>query len=226
MSKLGILKATLPKAPLGRRPIGYRGNHQHGKSLYDPVYPTTKIPTRLIPRYPIDWRNGGRFLLCVGLRRIENRIIKKMKESHNYNLTECKICDDNCVKIYNRCLCAWFCKYKYRHVYDSDNLLMNYKGEIKTNKPIFTIKKDVAKRNMSSSLSYKYNEKDSIYQLDETTNNIYNTFYEKIKKGKDATLNGSGKTETDQDHSQGEKNSYSDSDSDSDSEFTDSDEEL
>lgn len=224
MSKLGILKATLPKAPLGRKPIGYRGNHQHGKSLYDPVYPTTKIPTRLIPRYPIDWRNGGRFLLCVGLRRIENRIIKKMKESHNYNFTECKTCDDSCVKIYNRCLCAWFCKYKYRHVYNSDSLLMNYKGEIKTTKPIFTLKKDVAKKNMTNVLTYKYNEKESTYQLDETTNDIYKTFYEKIKKGKNAAANSYNKTERDQSENQGDKKP--DSDSDSDSDFTDSDEEL
>lgn len=220
--KLDILKAKLPKAPTGRRPIGYRGNHQHGKSLYDPVYPTTKIPTRLIPRYPIDWRNGGRFLLCVGLRRIENRIINKMKESHNYNLTECKTCNDTCVKIYNRCLCAWFCKYKYRHVYNSDSLLMNYKGEIKTDKPIFTLKRDVAKKNTNNALSYKYIKEKQSYQLDESTKNIYTTFYEKIKKGKETTNNATKYSETSTD----EKERDTDSDSDSDSDFTDSDEEL
>ncbi|SBS98223.1 conserved Plasmodium protein, unknown function [Plasmodium malariae] len=171
----------MPKAPTGRRPIGYRGNHQHGKSLYDPVYPTTKIPASLIPRYPLDWRNGGRFLLCVGLRRIENRIIKKMKESHNFNLSECKICNDKCIKIYNRCLCAWYCKFKYRHVYNCDNLLMEYKGEIKTDKPLFTIKKEVAKKNVHKSVEYIYNEKTKLFENKEA-DDLYKKFYKKIQE--------------------------------------------
>ncbi|KAI4835044.1 hypothetical protein MKS88_005727 [Plasmodium brasilianum] len=179
--KLNILKAKMPKAPTGRRPIGYRGNHQHGKSLYDPVYPTTKIPASLIPRYPLDWRNGGRFLLCVGLRRIENRIIKKMKESHNFNLSECKICNDKCIKIYNRCLCAWYCKFKYRHVYNCDNLLMEYKGEIKTDKPLFTIKKEVAKKNVHKSVEYIYNEKTKLFENKEA-DDLYKKFYKKIQE--------------------------------------------
>ncbi|ETW17458.1 hypothetical protein C923_04070 [Plasmodium falciparum UGT5.1] len=178
--KLNILKAKLPKAPTGRRPIGYRGNHQHGKSLYDPVYPTTKIPTSLIPRYPIDWRNGGRFLLCVGMRRIENRIIKKMKDSLNFNMSECKICNDNCVKIYNRCLCAWYCKYKYRHVYKCDGLLIDYKGTIKTDKPIFTLKKEVGIQNKKSMIEYIYNEDKHIFELNEKED-IYKKFYKKIQ---------------------------------------------
>ncbi|CRH02764.1 conserved Plasmodium protein, unknown function [Plasmodium relictum] len=200
--KLDILKAKLPKAPTGRRPIGYRGNHQHGKSLYDPVYPTTKIPTSLIPRYPIDWRNGGRFLLCVGLRRIENRIINKMKESQHFNLCECNVCNDNCIKIYNRCLCAWYCKYKYRHVYKCDNLLIDYKGEVKTEKPIFTLKKEVAKKNLKKSVEYIYNNKTKIFEIKEK-DDIYKKFYQKIQEN------------------------YSNKDhfSDSDSDVTDSDEE-
>ncbi|SBT49591.1 conserved Plasmodium protein, unknown function [Plasmodium ovale wallikeri] len=182
--KLNILKAKLPKAPTGRRPIGYRGNHQHGKSLYDPVYPTTKIPASLVPRYPIDWRNGGRFLLCVGLRKIENRIISKMKESQNFNFPECSACSDNCVKIYNRCLCAWFCKYKYRHVYNCDSLLMQYKGQIKTEKPIFTIKKEVAKKNSSKSIEYTYNNHTKSFQAAQGED-MYKAFYKKVQQGND-----------------------------------------
>ncbi|CXJ25087.1 conserved Plasmodium protein, unknown function [Plasmodium berghei] len=181
--KLNILKAKLPKAPPGRRPIGYRGNHKHGKALYDPVYPTSKIPSSLVPRYPLDWRNGGRFLLCVGLRRIENRIINKMKESLNYNIPECSTCNNTCIKIYNRCLCAWYCKYKYRHVYDCDNILMEYKGEINTDKPIFTIKKQVAKKNISKGIEYVYNKNISKFQTIEK-NDIYAKFYKKIQEKK------------------------------------------
>ncbi|KAL8439760.1 hypothetical protein Efla_002662 [Eimeria flavescens] len=66
-----IVKAPPLPAPTGRRPIGFRGNHQHKKALYDPVYPTTKVPSNLVPRYPIDWRNGGRALLVAALHKLE-----------------------------------------------------------------------------------------------------------------------------------------------------------
>ncbi|KAL8431275.1 hypothetical protein ACSSS7_005360 [Eimeria intestinalis] len=39
---LKITRAPPLPAPTGRRPIGFRGNHQHKKALYDPVYRTTK----------------------------------------------------------------------------------------------------------------------------------------------------------------------------------------
>ncbi|VWU52252.1 conserved protein, unknown function [Hepatocystis sp. ex Piliocolobus tephrosceles] len=204
--KLNILKAKLPKAPTGRRPIGYRGNHQHLKALYDPVYPTTKIPSSLVPRYPLDWRNGGRFLLCVGLRRIENRIIKKMKESQNFNLPECNTCNDECVKVYNRCLCAWYCKFKYRHVYNCDNLLITYKGEINTDKPIFTIKKQVAKKNLQKAVEYVYNKNTECFQKKEDED-MYTKFYDNIKD----------------EYNDSEVDSHG---SDSDSDMTDSDEEV
>lgn len=206
--KLEILKAKLPKAPTGRRPIGYRGNHKHGKALYDPVYPTTKIPTRLIPRYPIDWRNGGRFLLCASMRRIENRIIRKMKESHNFNYPECKACDNSCVKIFNRCLCSWFCKYKYKHVYESDYELIKYKGEIQTEKPIFTIKKRIAKMNPHHSIPYLYNESTKKFEKNVNQNDLYKKFYDKIQKQNEVNRK--------------EDIIFSDSDSD----YTDSDEEV
>lgn len=66
-----ILKASPLPTPTGRRPIGFRGNHHHKKALYDPVYPTTKVPSNLVPRYPIDWRNGGRALLVAALHKLE-----------------------------------------------------------------------------------------------------------------------------------------------------------
>ncbi|XP_026193581.1 uncharacterized protein LOC34619022 [Cyclospora cayetanensis] len=68
---LKIIKAPPLPAPAGRRPIGFRGNHQHKKALYDPVFRTTKVPSNLVPRYPIDWRNGGRALLVAALHKLE-----------------------------------------------------------------------------------------------------------------------------------------------------------
>ncbi|GAW83713.1 hypothetical protein, conserved [Plasmodium gonderi] len=214
--KPNILKAELPKAPMGRRPIGYRGNHQHGKALNDPVYPTTKIPSSLIPRYPIDWRNGGRFLLCVGLRRIENRIIKKMKESQMFNFPECNTCNHDCISHYNRCLCAWFCKYQFSHMYKCDYLLMQYKGETKTEKPLFSVPKWVAKKNSKQSVEYVYNEKEQQFENMKTEDNIYKKFYEKLQHRDDSFAHD---IYTNSDH-HGEGNFSS-----SDSDITDSDEE-
>lgn len=184
---LDILKAKLPKAPTGRRPIGYRGNHQHGKSLYDPVYPTTKIPASLVPRYPIDWRNGGRFLLCVGLRRIENRIIKRMKQSQDFNRPECRTCNHDCIASYNRCLCAWYCKDKFKHVYDCDEVLLQYKGETQTDKPLFTVPRWVAKRNSNQGIEYRFNEKTGRFENAQGEEDMYKLFYRKLHYGADST---------------------------------------
>ncbi|GAB69166.1 hypothetical protein PCYB_145950 [Plasmodium cynomolgi strain B] len=193
---IDILKAKLPKAPTGRRPIGYRGNHQHGKSLYDPVYPTTKIPTSLVPRYPIDWRNGGRFLLCVGLRRIENRIIKRMKESQDFNRPECKTCSHDCIATYNRCLCAWYCKDEYKHVYQCDELLLQYKGETPTDKPLFTVPRWVAKRNSEQGVEYQFSEKTGRFENAQGEVDVYKLFYKKLHYGADSTAHevGGGST--------------------------------
>ncbi|KAL8270542.1 hypothetical protein Esti_005513 [Eimeria stiedai] len=79
---LKIVKAPPLPAPTGRRPIGFRGNHQHKKALYDPVYRTTKVPSNLVPRYPIDWRNGGRALLVAALHKLEGnyRIVQRHQQ--------------------------------------------------------------------------------------------------------------------------------------------------
>ncbi|ANQ10888.1 Uncharacterized protein PCOAH_00053420 [Plasmodium coatneyi] len=183
---LNILKAKLPKAPTGRRPIGYRGNHQHGKSLYDPVYPTTKIPASLVPRYPIDWRNGGRFLLCVGLRRIENRIIKRMKQSQDFNRPECKTCNHDCIATYNRCLCAWYCKDKFRHVYQCDEVLLQYKGETQTDKPLFTVPRWVANRNSERGIEYVFDQKTGRFENAQGEEDMYKLFYRKLQYGGDS----------------------------------------
>ncbi|KJP88728.1 hypothetical protein AK88_01609 [Plasmodium fragile] len=226
---LDILKAKLPKAPTGRRPIGYRGNHQHGKSLYDPVYPTTKIPASLVPRYPIDWRNGGRFLLCVGLRRIENRIITRMKQSQDFNRPECRTCGHDCIATYNRCLCAWYCKHKFKHVYECDEVLMQYKGETQTDKPLFSVPRWVANRNSEEGVEYELNEKTGRFENAQDGKDMYKLFYTKLRYGADSTehavagggaigggANGSGAMST-----PAEEEQLSGSDSD----MTDSDEE-
>ncbi|OEH75642.1 hypothetical protein cyc_02126 [Cyclospora cayetanensis] len=45
---LKIIKAPPLPAPAGRRPIGFRGNHQHKKALYDPVFRTTKVRSHVV----------------------------------------------------------------------------------------------------------------------------------------------------------------------------------
>ena len=54
------------------RPIGYRGRHDHGKPLDDPVYPTKHLPWELRQKNAPDWRSGGRAMLVAGLAKVKN----------------------------------------------------------------------------------------------------------------------------------------------------------
>ncbi|PFH36684.1 hypothetical protein BESB_048760 [Besnoitia besnoiti] len=202
-----IFKATPPPAPLGRKPIGYRGNHWHKKVLYDPVYPTTKIPAALVPRYPIDWRNGGRALLIAALSKLEGtsslqrriflsensresqtpqapltafqnaggsaaggapylvsslgrkrsvagRVVVSLMGRHRQILDYqsrggfCSPrCFAECTKELKRCLCAWRCSGFHEHVVQMDGMLGDYKGEVKTDKPLFSVLRRQARKN-------------------------------------------------------------------------------
>ncbi|EDO06019.1 hypothetical protein BBOV_II000590 [Babesia bovis T2Bo] len=140
--------APLPTAPPGRRPIGYRGNHLHKKDLYDPVYPTTKVPSALIPRFPLDWRNAGRFLLTAALAKLESRRILRHSQSLRYQEEgPCgSRCSLPCSKSSYRCLCAWRATGYYAHSNSVDNILVSFKGPIVNNK-LFTVPRPVAKKN-------------------------------------------------------------------------------
>ncbi|CBZ50904.1 conserved hypothetical protein [Neospora caninum Liverpool] len=205
-----IFKATPPPAPAGRKPIGYRGNHWHKKVLYDPVYPTTKIPAALVPRYPIDWRNGGRALLIAAMSKLENpsslqRRIFLRENSRDSQTPQAplspfqnastasgggaylvssvgrkrsyvgriavslmarhrQICDyqrvggfcsprcfSECSKELRRCLCAWRCNGFHEHVVQMDGMLGEYKGEVKTEKPLFSVLRRQARKNSAPS---------------------------------------------------------------------------
>ncbi|CEM29610.1 unnamed protein product [Vitrella brassicaformis CCMP3155] len=145
-----VIKLKPPKGPPGRRPIGYRGQHIHGKPLNDPVYPTTKVPCALVPRFPNDWRNGGRALLTIGMARLEGKRLNR----HQYCLKWQKEgvcgprCGSGCGTSQYRCLCAWRVAPvpKYHHITQMDGMLMEFKRHMPTKKPVFSMPKRVAKR--------------------------------------------------------------------------------
>ncbi|ESS33673.1 putative transmembrane protein [Toxoplasma gondii VEG] len=205
-----IFKASPPPAPTGRKPTGYRGNHWHKKVLYDPVYPTTKVPAALVPRYPIDWRNGGRALLIAALSKLEGASALQRRIFLRENSRESQVpqtplspfqtgssasgggaylvsslgrkrsyvgriavslmprhrqiadyqrvggfcsprCFSECSKELRRCLCAWRCTGFHEHVVQMDGMLGEYKGEVKTEKPLFSVLRRQARQNADPS---------------------------------------------------------------------------
>ncbi|KAK1442503.1 hypothetical protein BgAZ_300210 [Babesia gibsoni] len=160
--------APLPAAPLGRKPTGYRGNHQHKKDLYDPVYPTTKVPAALVPRFPLDWRNAGRFVLTAAMAKLENRRLLRHSQSLRFQQEgPCgPRCSVHCSKSPYRCLCAWRVTGAYAHSNNVDNILLSFKGPIHSPK-LFTVPRPVAKKNkdhaqklvLDESGSYKVDKK-------------------------------------------------------------------
>ncbi|CDR94880.1 hypothetical protein, conserved [Babesia bigemina] len=139
--------APLPAAPLGRKPTGYRGNHQHKKDLNDPVYPTTKVPAALVPRFPLDWRNAGRFLITAALARLEDRRILRHPQSLRFQQEgPCGArCSLHCSKSPYRCLCAWRVRGSLQHAARVDNILVSFKGPIH-NPKLFTVPRPVAQK--------------------------------------------------------------------------------
>ncbi|KAK1934006.1 hypothetical protein X943_000430 [Babesia divergens] len=140
--------APLPAAPLGRKPTGYRGNHQHKKDLYDPVYPTTKVPAALVPRFPLDWRNVGRFVITAAMAKLENKRVLRHSQSLKFQQQgHCgNRCSLHCSKSPYRCLCAWRATGVYAHFNNIDNILTSFKGPIHNTK-LFTVPRPVAKKN-------------------------------------------------------------------------------
>eukprot|EP00386_Alphamonas_edax_P012774 GDKI01039694.1.p1 GENE.GDKI01039694.1~~GDKI01039694.1.p1 ORF type:complete len:240 (+),score=54.84 GDKI01039694.1:119-838(+) len=147
-------------APPGRKPIGYRGNHMHGKVLYDPVYPTKKVPRELVPRYPIDWRNGGRALLTFGLALLEGKRVVGHSKALKWQLGGfCSPrCGMECAKSKWRALCAWRVKGPYEHQMLSDGVLTSYKGNVPTNKPLFAVPRPIAIKNRYKSEAMEYDD--------------------------------------------------------------------
>jgi len=149
------------------RPIGFRGNYHHGKPLDDPVYPTKSVPYSLMPRWPTDWRTGGRAMLCVGMAMLEGRrlrsrgsILRWQKDGH------CSPrCASTCAKSGNRYLCAKNVipgTYE-NHINMMDGMLLSYKGEINTDKPIFSVPRQVHEQNKF--YSHIYQLVDGKYQI-------------------------------------------------------------
>ncbi|AFZ81380.1 hypothetical protein BEWA_007890 [Theileria equi strain WA] len=147
------LLAPIPAAPTGKIPISQRGNHQHNKRLYDRVYPTTKIPSALVPRYPIDWRNAGRYILTAAIAKLENKRIYRHPQALKFqNSGYCgERCSSVCRHSAYKCLCSWRFSGLYSHIATIDSLLMSYKGSIPTKKPIFSLPYPFAKKNTKKS---------------------------------------------------------------------------
>eukprot|EP00921_Rhytidocystis_pertsovi_P003472 GHVQ01006011.1.p1 GENE.GHVQ01006011.1~~GHVQ01006011.1.p1 ORF type:complete len:200 (+),score=30.06 GHVQ01006011.1:153-752(+) len=128
---LNITKAKPELPPVARKPIGFRGNHNHGKPLYDPVYPTTKVPPVLKSRYRRDWRNAGRAMITVGMATIEG--LKQLRRHQQcidwQHCSPCGArCGGECGKSPWRCLCGWRVRGVWQHMVSMDGLLCVYKG--------------------------------------------------------------------------------------------------
>eukprot|EP00922_Rhytidocystis_sp_ex-Travisia-forbesii_P000129 GHVS01000204.1.p1 GENE.GHVS01000204.1~~GHVS01000204.1.p1 ORF type:complete len:257 (+),score=44.63 GHVS01000204.1:182-952(+) len=148
-TRISIRKAKPETPTIARRPIGFRGNHQHGRPLYDPVYPTSKVPTTLIPRYRKDWRNSGRALLTVGMSYLEGRLLRHTKQCLQWQAGgPCAArCQGECAKSPWRCLCAWRVRGLHQHIVDMDGVLGEFKGRVDTAKPLFTVQRPEAEKN-------------------------------------------------------------------------------
>ncbi|BAM42022.1 conserved hypothetical protein [Theileria orientalis strain Shintoku] len=140
---------------------GFRGNHNHGRRLYDQVYPTTKVPTVFLPRYPLDWRNAGRFILTSGMGRIEGRRLYRHPHSLNYQTSS--HCGDRCASVCSKsqfkCLCSLRSNDLNEHIANVDSMLTSYKAPVDTNKQVFSVLNYVPKK--SSFISNKLLKLDS-----------------------------------------------------------------
>ncbi|CAD7949232.1 unnamed protein product [Amoebophrya sp. A120] len=147
------------------RPIGYRGNHDHGKDLDDPVYPTKVIPHELRPKHSTDWRNAGRALLTASLAMIEGQRMKHLGMFKKWQ--EKGYCGERCLA---QCACnadRFFCANRVKgsffdFVNATDGILLRYRGEIapqdfankKGKKPVYTVPRPVATQNERKSKVY------------------------------------------------------------------------
>jgi len=151
MSKAAERRAGRSAKP--PRPIGFRGRHDHGKPLDDPVYPSKHVPAALLPQFPADWRSAGRALLCIGMAALEGfRMRSKGRVMKWQAAGFCSpTCSEQCAKSPNRILCAWRVQNTvHEHHNYMDGLLNSYKGVVNYHnnlKPIFRVQRQVALRN-------------------------------------------------------------------------------
>ncbi|KAF8822531.1 hypothetical protein IE077_003540, partial [Cardiosporidium cionae] len=117
-----------------------------------------QVPTSLIPRFPVDWRNGGRALLCAAMALLEGFRLHRHRQSLEWQrrgLCEGR-CRSDCAKSSWRCLCAWRAVGIYKHYRAMDGLFISYKGFISTKKPLFTVPRFVAKQNGRNSVPLRW----------------------------------------------------------------------
>lgn len=106
MSALRAKRANRPP-----RNIGFRGRHDHGKPLDDPVYPTKSVPQSLKPQFPVDWRNGGRAILTSAMSIVERKKrVQTFREIMDYQSKTGPFCHESCgsacLQSMDRYLCA------------------------------------------------------------------------------------------------------------------------
>ena len=134
--------------------VGFRGRHNHGKSLDDPVYPTKKVIPQLRPKTLIDWRTGGRALLISALAVLERRArLRKRTDILDFQSRGfCgPACGYTCAKDKRRILCAWKVPgTEHEHFNKISDHLVAYKGLVKTKKPFFAPPRPVAQVNAAS----------------------------------------------------------------------------
>uniref|UniRef100_A0A0G4H8Y1 Uncharacterized protein n=1 Tax=Chromera velia CCMP2878 TaxID=1169474 RepID=A0A0G4H8Y1_9ALVE len=179
VTKRFVKLSGITPGPKGRRPIGYRGRHEHGKVLYDPVYPTLSVPHSLVPRYPNDWRNAGRALLSMALSRLEGKRIhthpKALRWQHGGFCSQ--RCGVTCAKSPWRLLCALRVGgTDLEHFTRMDGMLRDFKGEVQTRKPLFTVKRRVAQKNRycSEAASWDSSRGRFVYALRESVLPAFN----------------------------------------------------
>lgn len=135
------------------RPIGFRGRHDHGRPLDDPVYPTKHVPASLLPQFPQDWRSAGRALLCMGMAALEGRRLRSKGAVLKWQAAGfCSpLCTEQCAKSPNRIFCAWRVgNTVHEHHNRMDGMLLSYKGIVHFNdvtKPIYRVQRQVALKN-------------------------------------------------------------------------------
>ncbi|CAD7961856.1 unnamed protein product [Amoebophrya sp. A25] len=147
------------------RPIGYRGNWDHGKDMDDPVYPTKSLPYELRPKHAPDWRNAGRALLTASLGMVEGQRMKHLGMMMKWQKSgTCgERCDSQCATTADRFYCAQrVAGSHFEYVNAMDGLLMRYKGDIQPQdfsikrgkKPIHTVPWAVAQKHARTSRTF------------------------------------------------------------------------
>ena len=143
------VKADIPKN------VGFRGRHNHGKPLNDPVYPTKKVIPQLRPKTLIDWRTGGRALLVSALAVLERRgRLRRRTEILDFQSRGfCgPACGFTCAKEKRRLFCAWKIPgTEFEHFNKISDHLVSFKGLVKTKKPFFQVPRPVAQVNAAPS---------------------------------------------------------------------------